>query len=59
MSERCVIYIYAADGRDFKKLLGAPEVADGSAASEALAVTDLLYKWGIKEEVKGVVFDTS
>ena len=59
VSERCVVYISAADGRDFKKLLGAHEVADGSAASEALVVTDLLRKWGIQEEVKGVVFDTT
>ena len=59
VSERCVVYISVADGRDLKKLLGAPEVADGSAASEALVVTDLLRKWGIQEEVKGVVFDTT
>ena len=59
VSERCVVYVSATGGSDFKKLLGAPQVADGTAASETLAVTELLKKWGINEEVKVVVFDTT
>ena len=59
VSERCVVFISATDGSGFKKLLGAPEVVDGTAASEAFAVIELLTKWGINEEVKGVVFDTT
>ena len=59
VSKRCVVYVSAADESNFEKLLGVPEVANGSAASEAMAVTDMLQKWSVECEVKGVVFDTT
>lgn len=58
-SERVVVYATGADAAKTRKLLGVPEVQDGTGASESRAVQDVLKKWAIFKEVVGVVFDTT
>ena len=42
-----------------RKLLGVPETPSGTGAAEAAVVTKMLTDWGVKDEVVGMVFDTT
>ena len=42
-----------------KKLLAVPETKDGTGAAEADVVKSALTHWNIKQEVCGMVFDTT
>ena len=47
-SNRVAIYISGVNTDCLKKLLGAPEILDGTGQAEADIVTNLLTDWGIK-----------
>ena len=58
-SNRVCVYISGVDEDGIKKLLGVPEVQDGTGAAEAEVVKDVLKQWGIGKEIIGMVFDTT
>ena len=58
-SNRVCVYVSGAGNDTSKKLLSVPETPNGTGEAEARVVTDSLESWNIKEEVKGIVFDTT
>ena len=58
-SNRIAVYISGVDESGFRKLLGAPETPDGTGFAEAEVVKEVMEEWGVKEEVCGLVFDTT
>ena len=40
-------------------LLGTPHIPSGTGKDHANVYTELLYKWNIAEQVRGLVFDTT
>ena len=58
-SNRVCVYITGIGPADPKKLLGVPETVDGTGMAEFEVVKAELVKWGIKDEVSGMVFDTT
>ena len=53
------VYISGADPAQVTKLLGVPEVDSGSGVQQKQAVVQMLTKWGISEQIIGLVFDTT
>ena len=58
-SDRCCVYVSGVGEEKVQKLLGVPEIPNGTGSAQEKAVTDMLIKWDIFEEVTGVVFDTT
>ena len=40
-------------------LLGTPHISSGTGKDHANVCIELLYKWNIAEQVRGLVFDTT
>ena len=59
LSNRVCVYITGVENEDVRKLLGVPETVDGTGMAESEVVKNLLMEWDIKEEVCGMVFDTT
>ena len=58
-SNRVCVYISGVGDDNTKKLLGAPETEAGTGAAEAEVVKSALTQWGMKQEICGMVFDTT
>ena len=58
-SNRIAVYVTGAEAKPFRKLLGVPEAPDGTGVAEAEVVQEMLLDWDMKEEVCGMVFDTT
>ena len=58
-SDRCCVYISGADGAKVSKLLGIPEIPNGTGSSQEKAVEELLISWELFEEITGLVYDTT
>ena len=60
-SERCCVYISGTlpDGTVVQKLLGVPEIPDGTGSSQEFTVSNLLTEWNLTSNIIGVVFDTT
>ena len=58
-SNRVCVYITGVTTDNTRKLLGVPETRDGTGVAEALVVQSLLTDWNVKEELCGMVFDTT
>ena len=58
-SDRCCVYISGANEEKLTKLLGVPEIPNGSGSAQEKAVTELLISWDLFEEITGLVFDTT
>ena len=58
-SNRLAVYITGVEESPIRKLLGVPETKDGTGVAEAEVVKEQLLEWDIKEEVCGIVFDTT
>ena len=58
-SNRICVYLAGADSEMERKLLGVPETPSGTGAAEAAVVTEMLTEWGVKDQVVGMVFDTT
>jgi hypothetical protein len=46
-------------GNGQEKLLGIPKIERGTGTSQAKACVDLIEKWNLKSQIKGLVFDTT
>ena len=60
-SNRVCVYLTGVteEGDAVRKILGAPETKNGTGAAEAEVVKDLLKEWNVKNELCGMVFDTT
>ena len=58
-SERCCVYITGASEEKCQKLLGVPDISNGTGEAQKEAVMDLLKDWDISDRFKGQVFDTT
>ena len=58
-AEYICVYISGADADKIMKLLGVPEVNSGTGHQQKEAVTDMLKKWDIFEQIIGIVYDTT
>ena len=58
-SNRVCIYLSGVDEESIRKLLGIPECCSGKGADEADLVKRFLEEWMVKQEVMGMVFDTT
>ena len=58
LSNRVCVYISGVD-QELRKLLGIPEAKDGTGEAEFNIVRNALEQWMVKEEVVGLVFDTT
>lgn len=58
-SNRVCVYISGVGKDTTKKLLAVPETDDGTGAAEAEVVKSALTQWGMKQEICGMVFDTT
>ena len=58
-SNRVAVYVSGVDDSGFRKLMGCPEVQDGTGMSEAKVVKAFLEEWGVEKEICGLVFDTT
>ena len=59
VSNRVAVYITGVEESPVRKLLGVPETKDGTGVAEAEVVKEQLLEWDVKEEVCGIVFDTT
>ena len=46
-------------GNGEEKLLGVPKATSGTGEQQATACIDCIEKWGVKDQVHGIVFDTT
>ena len=58
-SKRVCIYLSGVDAEKCRKLLGIPEVESGKGVDEFEMVKEYLVRWEIKEQIVGMVFDTT
>ena len=58
-SKRVCIFISGVDAEKTRKLLGIPEVESGKGVDEFEVVKEYLVKWKVKEQIIGMVFDTT
>ena len=58
-SKRVCIYLSGVDKERTRKLLGIPETESGKGVDEFEVVKKHLKKWGVKDQVVGMVFDTT
>ena len=58
-SKRVCIFISGVDAAKTRKLLGIPEVESGKGVDEFEVVKEYLVKWKVKEQIIGMVFDTT
>ena len=58
-SKRVCIFISGVDAQKTRKLLGIPEVESGKGVDEFEVVKEYLVKWKVKEQIIGMVFDTT
>ena len=58
-SKRVAIYISGVDGEHTRKLLGIPECVSGQGKDEFEVTKKFLVQWKVKEQLVGMVFDTT
>ena len=58
VSHRVCVYLSGVD-QEVRKLLGIPEAKDGTGESEFNIVKTALDQWMVKEQIVGLVFDTT
>ena len=58
-SKRVCIYLSGVEAEKSIKLLGIPECSSGKGVDEFEVVREYLVKWKVKEQVIGMVFDTT
>ena len=58
-SKRVCIYLSGVDSDNMIKLLGIPECPSGKGVDEFELVRDYMVKWEVREQVIGMVFDTT
>ena len=58
-SDRCCVYFSGANAEKIIKLLGVPEIPNGTGTSQEKAVEELLMSWDLFEEITGIVYDTT
>ena len=58
-SKRVCIFISGVDEEKTRKLLGIPETESGRGVDEFEMVKEYLVKWKVKEQIVGMVFDTT
>ena len=58
-SKRVCVYLSGVEEEKMRKLLGIPETLSGKGVDEFKLVKDYLVMWGVKEQVWGMVFDTT
>ena len=58
-SNRVCVYLSGIDENQTKKLLGIPEAETGRGIAEFEVVKGCMSEWQVKEEVVGMVFDTT
>ena len=58
VSHRVCVYLSGVD-QELRKLLGIPEAKDGTGESEFNIVKTALEQWMVKEQIVGLVFDTT
>ena len=58
-SNRVCAYLSGIDANQTKKLLGIPQAETGKGIAEFEVVKECMVKWQVKEQVVGMVFDTT
>ena len=58
-SKRICVYLSGMEEDKMRKLLGIPETDSGKGVKEFEVVKEKLEEWGVKEQVLGMVFDTT
>ena len=58
-STRVCVYLSGVEAEQTRKLLGIPEAKSGRGEDEFGVVKEHLVKWEVREEVVGMVFDTT
>ena len=58
-SKRVCVYLSGVEEDRSRKLLGIPEAVSGRGVDEFEIVKECMVKWGVKEQVLGMVFDTT
>ena len=58
-SIRVCVYLSGVDAEKTRKLLGIPKTESGKGVDEFEVVKEHLIKWNVKEQVVGMVFDTT
>ena len=59
VSKRVCVYLSGVEDDRLRKLLGIPETESGKGVDEFEEVKECLLNWGVKEQVVGMVFDTT
>ena len=58
-SKRVCVYLSGVEADKVRKLLGIPECCSGKGVDEFELVRDFLMKWKVKNQIIGMVFDTT
>ena len=58
-SKRVCVYLSGVEAEKSIKLLGIPECSSGKGVDEFQVVREYLVKWKVKEQIIGMVFDTT
>ena len=58
-SKRVCIYLSGVDAEETRKLLGIPQCISGKGIDEFEVTKEFLVEWKVKEQLVGMVFDTT